>query len=48
MNVLLDDMIAANPVEVVPVSHLVFDFGPVRLAINDPRRGTVPIGSGGD
>src|SRR5215204_5979537 len=50
MNVLLDDVIAAKPNEVVPVAHLVFHFGGGApelfldvLAGFEPRSGAVPI-----
>src|SRR5665213_1980939 len=43
VNMLLDDVIAAQPHEVIPVAHLVFHFGLVRLARANPHAGVVPI-----
>ena len=37
VNVLLDDVIAAEPDKVVPVAHLVFHFGLIRLSRAHPR-----------
>ena len=47
MDVLLDDVIAAQPVEVVPVAHLVFHL---RLSFGagvNPHAGAVPIDASG-
>ena len=46
VDVLLDDVIAAEPVEVVPVAHLVFHFGLAGLADADPEAGAVPVDAG--
>ncbi len=49
VNVLLDDVIAAEPDKVVPVAHLVFHFGLLRLAPLHPHAVAVPIDAhGGD
>lgn len=36
VDVLFDDMVAADPVEVIPVAHLVFHFGHAFFAWADP------------
>ena len=43
MDVLLDDVVAAYPDEVIPVAHLVFHFGLAGFAWPDPDRTAVPI-----
>ena len=43
VNVLLDDVIAAQPSEVVPVAHLVFHFGLARACAGEPRACPVPV-----
>ena len=45
MNVLLDDVVAADPVEEVPVSHLVFEFRLAFAAIVNPGSRSIPIHS---
>ena len=40
---LLHDMITAEPVEIVPVAHLVFHFGLAFLAGIDPEISLVPV-----
>jgi len=54
VDVLLDDMVAANPGEVVPVAHLVFHFGELVAALLfeigapiEPGRLAVPIAAHG-
>ena len=37
VDVLLDDVVAAEPGEVVPVAHLPLDVGPLRLAVRGSR-----------
>src|SRR5438034_10559592 len=52
MDMLFDNMVAAEPNEVIPVAHLIFHFSE-RTAILllelfarfDPRRGAIPIGA---
>src|SRR5205085_537232 len=46
MHVLLDDMVARQPGEIVPVADLPFQIAPARLAVDDPDLATVPIGFG--
>ena len=43
VNVLLDDVVAAEPDEVVPVAHLVLGVAPARLALVGPDRSLVPV-----
>src|SRR5690606_39524839 len=40
---LLNNMVTAEPVEVIPVAHLVFHFGLLRLTWAYPHAATVPI-----
>ena len=47
MNVLLEDVVATNPCEMIPVLDLVIHFRPFRLAVDEPDAGTVPITLGG-
>ena len=44
VDVLLDDVVAAEPDEVIPVAHLVFHFGLARLALAHPDGAAVPVG----
>ena len=44
VNVLLADVVAAEPDEMVPVAHLVFHFGHFRRAVAEPRLAAVPVG----
>ena len=48
VNVLLSDVVSAKPVEVIPVAHLVFHFGPAGLARNDPGAACIPPGVTGN
>ena len=49
VDVLLDDVVAAEPVEVVPVAHLVFHFGLLRLArLATHRPRAVPVDARAD
>ena len=48
MDVLLDDVIAAQPHEVVPVPHLVLHLGILGLAWIHPQAAAVPIDAGGN
>ncbi len=41
---LLDDQVAAEPVEVVPVAHLILHFGLAWLAWADPDTGVIAVG----
>src|SRR5436309_3230513 len=50
MNVLLDDVIAANPGEVIPIAHLIFHFGELASVLffqigarMDPGSVAIPI-----
>ena len=43
VNMLFDDVITADPVEVVPILHLVLEFCLARLAWVRPNAATVPI-----
>ncbi len=43
MDVLFADVVTGEPVEVVPVINLVFEFGLAFFAIADPNSGTVPV-----
>src|SRR5262245_34549831 len=45
--VLLTDVIAREPVEVVPVPDLVLHFGHAGLAVARPHAAAVPVGAGG-
>ncbi len=45
VDVLLDDVVAAQPVEVVPVAHLVLHFGLSRLPLSHPHALAVPVHS---
>ena len=47
VDVLFIYVIAAKPVEVVPIPHLVFHFGLTVLPRSDPGAVTVPVGSCG-
>ena len=44
VDMLLGDMVAAEPVKIVPVAHLVFHFGLVGLAWTNPNPIIVPPG----
>ena len=46
VDVLLDDVIAGEPGEVVPVADLPLDVAPPRLAVDDPDFAAVPVGFG--
>ncbi len=48
MDVLFDDVITAEPGEVVPVAELPFDIGPAGFTVDDPDFATVPVGAGFD
>ena len=43
VDVLLVDMVSTEPVEVVPVSHLVFHFGVTLLAWAIPNASPIPV-----
>src|SRR5690606_41862228 len=43
MNVLFDNVIAAQPVKIIPISHLILHLGLFRLAGADPNAAAVPI-----
>src|SRR6056297_252586 len=43
MNVLLQDMVAAEPVKVVPVSHLILHLCHIGLALAYPHSCAVPV-----
>jgi len=45
VDVLLGDVVAAQPVEVVPVAHLVLEFGLAVLARVDPDAAVIPVGT---
>src|SRR5205823_13407736 len=45
MHVLLNDVVAGKPGEVVPVPDLPFHVSPASLALDDPDRASVPIGA---
>ena len=47
VHVLLDDMIAAQPVEIIPVVHLVFHFGLALFPRVYPQGAHIPIHPGG-
>src|SRR5713101_726494 len=42
---LLDDVVAAEPNEVIPVAQLILHVGPTRLATMDPELALIPIRS---
>src|SRR2546423_7058590 len=44
VNVLLDNVVAGKPGEVVPVSELPFHVTPALLAVNNPDRPAIPVG----
>ena len=44
VHVLLDDVIATQPGEVIPVAQLPFHVAPARFAINHPDGAAVPVG----
>src|SRR5262245_47252050 len=46
VDVLLDNVVAAEPREVVPVFELPFDVAPAGLAVDDPDLAAVPIALG--
>src|SRR5262249_51527795 len=55
VNVLLDDVITANPDEVIPIAHLVFHFRELTVKVclqfepgMAPGASAVPVGTGGD
>src|SRR5438067_1728175 len=48
VNVLLDDVVAADPQKVIPVAHLVLHFGLPILTALEPRLAAVPISAGQD
>ena len=48
VDVLLIDVVAAQPVEVVPVAHLVFHFVLMMLSRPNPNPATVPVATHGD
>src|SRR5690606_15577728 len=43
MHVLLNDMVSAEPIEVIPVSHLVFHFSLSRFPWTHPNTSIVPV-----
>src|SRR5690606_33524685 len=43
MHVLFNNMVAAKPVEIIPISHLVFHFCLARGAGTDPHATAVPV-----
>src|SRR6202011_3890324 len=48
VNVLLDDVVAANPGEVVPVAHLVNEVAPVLLPRPAPEHSLIPVAARAD
>ena len=48
VDVLLDDVVAGEPGEVVPVADLPLDVAPAGLAVDDPDLAAVPVGLGVD
>jgi hypothetical protein len=48
MDVLLDDVIAAQPGEVEPVSHLPFEVSPFSLTVFLPQPALIPVAAGRD
>ena len=48
MDMLFADMVTGEPVEVIPIVELVFEFGLVGLAIAGPNAVSVPVGAGQD
>src|SRR5690606_654924 len=48
MHVLLDNMIATKPVEIKPISHLVFHFRLFWFARANPNAPTIPINLSGN
>lgn len=48
MDVLFDDVVTAEPGEIVPVAELPFDIGPAGFTVDDPDFAAVPVGAGFD
>ena len=48
MDVLFADVVTGEPVEVIPIVQLVFEFGLVWLTISGPNAVTIPVSAGQD